>query len=125
MKKISEYKDDEAVELLADILEPVCTILADKEVQESMSKSKMDIIHACMKRHPKEIRQIMAVLNGVPFEDYHIGVGDIPVVMLEIINDKELVSFFLSQGQMALNGVSGSATENTEEEGPQENSSGI
>ena len=125
MRKLSEYRDDEAVELLADILEPVCVICADKEVQDSMSKSKMEIIHACMKRHPKEVRQIMATLDGVPFEDYHIGVFDIPLKMLYILNDEDLVSFFQSQGQMASVNAFGSATENTLEEEPHAGSSAI
>lgn len=113
MRKLSEYKDDEAIELLADILDPVCSICADKEVVESMSKSKIEFMRTCMKSHPADIRRIMSVLEGVPYEEYHMGVFDIPIKLVEILNDVDLMSFFQSQGQMVLNDNSGSATENT------------
>lgn len=125
MRKLSEYKDDEAIEVLADILEPVCMICADKEVQDSMSGPKLVIARTCMKNHPKEVRQIMAILDGVPFEDYHIGVFDLPIKMLEILNDEDLINFFRSQGQMGSSNTFGSATENTLEEEPHAGSSAI
>ena len=118
MKKLSDYKDDEAIEILADILEPVCTICVDEDVQKSFSKSKMEVIQTCMKKHPSEIRKIMAVLDGIPFEDYHINIYDIPKKMWELLNDEELMSFFRSQGQNISVNASGSATENTEEKEP-------
>lgn len=123
MRKLSEYKNEEAIELLADILEPVCEICADDEFQKSLSKSKMEIVQTCMKKHSKALLKIMAVLDGVPFEEYHVNILELPVKVLQLLNDEELMNFFHSQGQMISSVASGSAMENTQEKEPQEDSS--
>lgn len=116
--KLSEYKNEDALDLLADILDPLSEILIDPEVQQIVkdkSTTKMKAVQFLLKSHPKEIMQIMARLDGVPVEEYELNIITLPKKLLEIFNDKELVSFFRSQGQMMAGDNFGSVMANTEE----------
>lgn len=118
MKKLSEYKNEEALELLADLMEPVSLIFADAEVVKSFStKNKLLVAKDIIKRHTHETFQILAILDGVPIEDYECSLFTLPLKLLDILNDAELQSFFKSQGlEMTHEESSGSAMENIEEQ---------
>lgn len=118
MKKLSEYKDDEALDLLAEMLEPCVEVFSDKELVTLIrTDTKMKAIQYAIKHHKREIVEIMAILNGVPVENFHYNVFTLPKMIVEVLNDKDLVDFFHSQGQMASQNDFGSATENTMGEG--------
>jgi len=110
MRKLSEYKDEEALELLADIMEPVTEIIIDKEVVKKFRKNKLAGIAHAIKHHKKAVFRTLAALEGVNVEDYHCNIVTLPKAILEIINDKELIDFFASQSQEADEESSGSAT---------------
>ena len=40
MKKISEYQDEEALDLLADLIDPFTSLIAVKEVREAIRKKE-------------------------------------------------------------------------------------
>lgn len=124
MKKLSEYKDEESLDLLADLLEPCTDLFSDKAlVAVIRSETKLKAIKYAIKNHKKEVVEIMAILNGVPVEEFHYNVFTLPMMVLEVFNDKDLTDFLLQQGKMASVMPSGSVTENTEESGKQNTSS--
>ena len=120
--KLSDYKGEKAMEKLADILEPVCTILADKEIRDMIEKAgenktpKVKIVQVAMKSHAKEILEIFAILDDVPVEEYQPSLLEIPARILEILNDEVFTNLFTSQSQKEENANSGSATVSTEAE---------
>lgn len=115
MKKLSEYKDDEALDLLADIIEPASVIFADDQVKASFKdKNKLKAAKVVIKNHKKEIVEILARLDGVPVKEYHCNVFTLPIVVLQILQDKELVDFFVSAVGAEDAIVSGELTANTE-----------
>lgn len=114
--KLSEYKNEDALDLLADILDPISDIFMDVEFREQIKNAnKMQIVQYLLKNHKKPILQIMARLDNIPVEEYEMNLLSLPKKLLEIVNDKELIDFFRSQGQMMANETSGSATVSTEE----------
>ena len=117
MKKISEYKDEEALDLLAEILEPVTAIMSDKLIKQEMkSGNRAAAVAQAIKRHKSEVIAILAAMDGVPVNEYHCDVFTLPIRALEIMNDKGLVSFFSSQGlATSRQKSSGPVTENTGE----------
>nr|DAT80067.1 MAG TPA: hypothetical protein [Caudoviricetes sp.] len=118
MKKLSEYKDEEALDILADLIEPVSAIFADEEIREIVSKNKgtkAKAISIAIKRHKKEVISILATLDGVSVEEYHCSVLSLPVKLLEILNDKELTTFLALQSQNMEEQSSGSVMENISE----------
>lgn len=96
--KITEFKNEDAIELLCDIIEPTAKILADKEMKKAVEKgcTKIDAIKIALKNNKGEIIAILAALNKTPIEQYECTVPTIIRDCLEIINDKELTDFFTS-----------------------------
>ena len=117
MRKLSEYKNEEAIELLADLIEPVSIVLADAEVIDAFrTRSRLSAIGFCLKKYPKEIVDILAILEQVPREEYECNFFTAPIKLLEILNDPTLQDFFTSQGLKMGDESSGSVMENTEGE---------
>lgn len=99
--KLSEFKGEEALDLLADIIEPAAEIMSDPKVKDLIrTKNKAAIVKALIKDHKKSIIEILAATDGVPVEEYNMNILTLPVKILEILNDKELVDFFTSQASM-------------------------
>ena len=116
MKKLSEYKNEEALDLLADIIEPASTILADKSVKEAFkSKNKFKTAKVAIKSHKKEIIEILARLDGVEPNEYHCNVFTLPATVLQILQDQQLVDFFSSAVGQAVEPASAEHTGDTAE----------
>ena len=115
--KLSEYKNEEALEVLADIVEPAVDIFSDKELIEIIkAENKGKAISYALKEHKKSVLEILAAMERKPVSEYECSVLTLPTKILEILNDKELVSFFSSQLPMEAKTSSGSATETIEED---------
>lgn len=116
-RKLSEIKGEDAIDVLADILEPLTIIMSDDEIRKAV-KAKLPnikIIYLALKSHKKEIVKILAVMDGQDAETYEVNLLELPARILEILNDETLMSLFTSQGQMMGSEHSGTALENTED----------
>lgn len=115
-RKLSEIKGEDAIDVLADILEPVTSIAADDEIRKAVKAGlpKIKLIQLALKSHKKDIVKILAVMDGQDAENYEVNLLELPVRILEILNDETVMSLFTSQGQMMESERSGSALENTE-----------
>ena len=116
MRKLSDYKNEEAIDLLADILDPVTEVFADKGFTEALKVNKLSAVKYVLKNHKKGVIQILARLEDTPVEEYECSVLTMPIALMQILNDKELIDFFKSQGLEIEETSSGSAMENIEEE---------
>ena len=112
--KLSEFKDDAALDLIADIIEPAPEILADPAIKEAFSSSKMATIKVAIKNHKSAIKEIIARLDGKTPEECHFTVLSLPVKLLNLINDPELQQLFTLSGQTEGENACSSASENTE-----------
>lgn len=110
MKKLSEYKDREAIVLLGKIIAPVTVVLADKKVRTELKKSKLHAISAAIETHANEVFEIMAALEGMDVKDYHCNLLTAPKMLMEVLADKDLQDFFGSALETDLDGDSGSLT---------------
>lgn len=119
--KLSDYKDEEAMEVLADILEPSIEIFSDPDIKKAYEeKDRVKGVKVAIKNHPKAVMAIMAGLERVPVEEYHCNVISLPKMLMDVINDEELLSFFSYQGQSLAEKDSGFVTENIEETSKEE-----
>ncbi len=114
--KITDFKGEEALDLLVNIMEPVTIIFADKAVRDAYkSQPKLQLVKTVVKSHRAEVLEIMAMLNGMSADEYKAAIT-IPGLIrqvLELINDKELQSFLESQAAETESIASGLPTENT------------
>lgn len=118
MKKLSDYKGDEAIELWADLLEPLTEILGDQKIQNVINSGEPKLIIAkeILKAHKKEATEILLRVDPEPINGLNIIVRLI-AVFADIGEDEEIKAFFgyAEQEQME-NESGGSVTENTEVE---------
>jgi hypothetical protein len=123
MKKLTEFKDDEAMDVLAGLIEPASHLFKNKEFvlnirgnkEKGIKPDRIKAIDIAINEHRKDVVKIMAVLNQTPVEDFHYDLFTLPKMLLDIFNDEELISFFHYRAEMNSEASSGSVTENTEE----------
>ena len=114
--KLSEVKGEAAIDMLADLIEPAGEIMGDPNVADaSRNKSRLAAVKVAIKNHKKAVIEILAVLDGIPVEEYEPNIFSLPVKLLEILNDKELAQLFTLQGQTGDATSSVSASENTKD----------
>ena len=108
--KLSEYQGESALDLLADLIEPAGEIMSDKEIGEVFKKNRFKAIGIAIKNHKKAVMQIMAAMDGVPVDEYKCNVFTLPVKILELLNDRDIVQLLTYQGQTGDANSSGSAS---------------
>ncbi len=116
--EISQFKNEDAIDLLADLIDPTSKILADPKIAEAVKArySKLHIAKIALKEHKKEVIEILATLDGKTVEEYSCTPVTIIKDLLVLLNDEELKSFFSEQQAiMTTGGASTFATENTED----------
>ena len=112
--KLSEYQGEAALDILADLIEPTGEIMSDKEIGEVFKENRFKAIGLAIKNHKKAVMQILATMDGVPVEEYKCNVFTLPVKILELLNDPDIIQLFTYQGQTGGASSSGSASENIE-----------
>jgi CRISPR/Cas system-associated endonuclease Cas3-HD len=116
--RLSEIKGENAIDVLADMLDPLTEMLADPKVKEVARSKSPTLIKASkiLKYQKKAVLEMLAVLNQTPVEEFKPSLLELPIMLAELINDikenKELISLFQSQGQMITDAPFGPATEN-------------
>ena len=113
---IFEAQNEDAVEILADLIEPVAKILANEEVQKlyRAKAPKLKIIRAALKADKKSVVEIAAIAEGIDPKEYKCTITSLIRSLLNILNAPEAKDLFQLQGQITEKTSSGSATENTE-----------
>lgn len=118
MKKFSDYKGDEAIELWADLIEPITKIVADKDIATIYNSGKPKVIIAkeILKKHKEEATEILLRIDPTPLTGLNVVIRLIDI-LVEIESADELKGFFGSAGQAkTVNESSGSVMVNTEVE---------
>ena len=113
MRKLSDIKGEDALDVLAKLLEPMIEISMDAQfVLLVRTKDKIGAVKYLLENHKEEIIAIMAIIEGEDPEKYQPSLVKLPSMLLELFNDPELLLLFQSQGTVT---SSGSVMENTEE----------
>lgn len=118
--KLSDFKGEEAVDVLASLMAPAMAIAMDEELQERYrnisenGKEVASLVTYMMRNYKTEVLDIYSALyrddpkNATP--------ATLLRMLIEMFQDKEIRSLFFSQqGQSVQETSSGSVTENTEE----------
>lgn len=95
MRKLSEIKGEEALDVLAEIIEPAAEIFTDENVKKALkSESRIKAAKIILKDHKKAILALMAALEETPVEEYNPTLLALPALILGVLNDPELNSLF-------------------------------
>lgn len=95
--KLSEFKNEDALDLIADLIEPATQIFADPEIS-SARNNKARAVKIAIKNHKDSVIEILARLDNIPVEEYNKNVVQMTLDLLELLNDDELMEVFSSQG---------------------------
>lgn len=96
--RLSEIKGERALDVLADIIEPISEIMADKEVVKTMGGSKkVKAISLAIKKHKKAVIEVLAALDGKSVDEYECNILSLPKQILDIVNDPAVIELFTSQ----------------------------
>lgn len=116
MKKLSDFKGEEAIELWTDLLDPISVILTDDDFQKVVrsGQSRIVIAKEILKSHKKEAVEIMLRVDPEPIDGLNI-VLRLVGLLTDIGSRPEIKSFFGYGDQMKTQNESGgSPTESTE-----------
>ena len=115
MRKLSEIRGEEALDLIAELIDPIAEICKDQALVALLrGKDKASAVKLAIKNHGKTVLKILALLEGKDEKEYNPSVIEIPVLLLNVLNDPDLINLFQSQVQTQESASSGPAMENTE-----------
>ena len=117
--RLSDFENEEALDLLADIIEPASEIMKDQEIVDIFRSGKPVLLAVAkvLKNHKKSAIEIVAAMHREEPGKVRFNAITLANDVLEILNDPQIQQVFTSQSQNKENTSSGSAMENTEESG--------
>lgn len=116
--RLSEFKDEKAIEVIADLLEPAEEIISNPANKEAAQKiregknGKMKFATAMLKNNRSAVMKMLAVLHDTPIEKFHCNAASLIKDLYDMLTDEEILLAFGLQGQESGEESSGSATEN-------------
>ena len=110
--KLSEIKGDRAVEVIADLIEPIANIASDKECADVFSvkpvkgedkkvttrKHLVKKVPQLLKLHKRDVIQIIAILDGKTVDEMNLF--SITAALIGIVQDEALIELFTSAARI-------------------------
>ena len=115
LRSLTEIKGDEALDMVADLLDPATEIMSDKDVADAYKESMVKAISVAIKNHKKAVKKILALTEGEDPETYEPNVVIIPARLYQILTDPVLQDLFTLPNQRLEEATSGSVSESTED----------
>ena len=100
--KLSEIKGDKALEVIADIMEPISNLISDSKFKKMFeNREKEPIVKKIpeiIKEHKSDIYKMLAVLDGVSVEKYKAETSVIKILkdFTDMIMDESVQKLFIS-----------------------------
>lgn len=96
MRKLSEIKGEEAIDVLAELLVPITEISKDEEVRAGFETNVAKCVSIALKKYKKEIMEMLAIINGKSVEETaeEIDVLSLPTYLVEILSEPAIQSLF-------------------------------
>lgn len=115
--RLSEFKDEKGIEVVAKLLVPIGIIAQNKKNSAARENggTLLDMASALLRNNPKEVMAMLAILNDKDPGKYHCNAATVFMDVFNMISDPELLQLFGLQSETAPK--SGSASENTEAPG--------
>lgn len=113
--KLSEIKGARALTVLADLIDPMSEIIQDEQFKALLkTKEKAKIAKYLLTNHNTNVIKVLALINGEDPATYEPSLLSLPLMLIELMNDPDVINLFGSQDQTTESASSGPAMENTE-----------
>ena len=116
MKRLSDYKDEEAIDLWADLLDQIIAIFTDPEVAKMAGQPPLQIARVIVKNHKTEVTQILLRIDPTPVDGLNVIIRLVDVLN-ELEASPEIKSFLGLSSEKKPTKSSGSATASTKAKG--------
>jgi len=114
LKKLSEFKNEDGVIVIAKLLQPIFRIIQNiKDVPRPEGMNAIEFVSLMLEKSPKDVVEIFAILDETPVDKYECNGATIMANTLTLASDKELMELFGLQSQTQTS--SGSVSETTED----------
>jgi hypothetical protein len=110
--KLSDFKDEEAIEVISDLLAPIERIATNKNTATAKGGTVLSMARAMMKNNAAEVKEILAIMNRTEPEEYHCTAASVLKDLMELLSDTEFLRLFGVQSQTQTS--AGSALESSE-----------
>ena len=88
MKRLRDMSNDEKFDLMLELYEIYSEIMADDEVQKAFKTGEAKtILKAIIDNQKDNAIKMCAIRQGVPVEDYKVGIFTLPNVLSELMLD--------------------------------------
>lgn len=111
MKRLSDFKDEQGVIVIAKLLQPLTRILQNASKLRD-KENPLALISSMLEVCPRDTMEIFAILSETPIDDYHCNGASLLADTITLASDPEFVSLFGFQSQTQTS--SGSVSETTE-----------
>lgn len=118
MVNLSQYENEDALDLLADMMEPMGIIMGDQTFVKKWQSGKpiMYALSYAMKKHKQAVIQLIAAIHREDPKEYKFNIPSLLRDLTELVSDPVFQTFFPTQGQTDSSITSGSVTANTMDE---------
>ena len=100
--KLSEIKGDRALEVIADIMEPITNLISDPETKKALKNNGKEpvvkILPKIIKTHKDDIYKMLAILDGVTVEEYAESANMVKIIQdfSDVVMDESIQTLFTS-----------------------------
>lgn len=100
MGMIGNLENEQMIESLGDMIEPIMKMREDRKVVELAQKKNLPMlaVYLC-KNHSKEIVDVLAALEGTPRDKYKLTIPKLIKALTEIKADEDMLAFFTASSQ--------------------------
>ena len=111
--KLSDIKGEKALDVIADLIDPITNLVQDKKFKAIVDKgNQKEVVKFILREHPKDILTVLALVNEKDPATFQPTLIELPKMVLDLMSDPDVMSLFKSQSQTEQSAYSGSATEN-------------
>ena len=97
--RLSEFKKEKAIEVVANLLIPIGNIVANPANKEAIDGGKIAFASAILKNNTKDAKDMLAILADEPIESYTCTAATVLKDMLNVLSDPDLLELFGLQSQ--------------------------
>ena len=106
--KLSEFKDEKAIEVVAKLLVPIGNIVKNRDNANARGGTQLEFASAILANNPADVKDMLAILNDVDPAEYHCTAATVIFDTMNMLADEELLQLFGLQRQTQTSSTSAS-----------------
>ena len=106
--KLSEFKDEKAIEVVAKLLVPIGNIVKNRDNANARGGTQLEFASAILANNPRDVMDMLAILDDKDPSEYHCNAATVILDVMNMLADEELLQLFGLQRQTQTSSTSAS-----------------